>query len=353
MFSIKKQNKNKISTPPGTVSYTGEKSEEPIEIVLVEYNLQEFNKSELTSIEGFIKKRDSKKNNWLIITGIHQEEQIERLGKSLKIHPLVMEDIVNIFERVKVEFFEDSVFAILKEFKIDIEESLEENHICLVYFQGLVLTFIDEKTNIFEPIIERIKGKRGRIRNSGADFLFYAIIDTIVDNYFLTLESFSERIEATEEQLVSNPTEELLFNIHKLKSDIIQIRKNITPFREIINSIIRGDSKLIKETNIVYYRDIYDHIIRIIETLESDRDMVSGLLDIYLSSVSNKMNEIMKVLTIIATIFIPLTFIAGVYGMNFQNMPELAWKYGYLGIWIVMICIFIGLIVYFKRKKWL
>ncbi len=353
MFSNKRKNQSKVGSPPGTVSYTGEKNEEPIEMVLIEYNEPEYKKYELTSIEEFIKKRDLKKNNWLIIYGIHNEENIETLGKNLNIHPLIMEDIVNIYERVKVEFYEDYVFAILKEFKLEVDEILISNHICLLYYQGLVITFVDKKTDLFNPIIERIRGKRGRIRRSGVDFLFYTIIDTIVDNYFITLETLSEKIEDTEEELVTKPTKDLLFSIHRLKSNIIQVRKNVTPSREIINSILRGDSKLIKETDVVYYRDIYDHIVRIIETLESNRDMVSGLLDIYLSSISNKMNEIMKVLTIIATIFIPLTFIAGVYGMNFQYMPELTWKYGYLGIWIFMILVFLGLVYYFKRKKWL
>ena len=352
MLPYRRKKQSEIGSPPGTESYTGEENEEPIEIVLIEYNETEYKRNELTSIEEFIEKRDLEKNNWLIIYGIHHEEYIEALGKNLKIHPLIMEDILNIYERVKVEFYETYVFAILKEFKLKIDDMIE-NHICLLYYHGLVITFVDKKTDLFNPIIERIRTKRGRIRKSGADFLFYAIIDTIVDNYFITLENLSERIEDTEEELVTHPTEDLLFSIHGLKSDIIQMRKNITPFREIINSILRGDSKLIKETDIVYYRDIYDHIVRIIETLESHRDMVSGLLDIYLSSVSNKMNEIMKVLTIIATIFIPLTFIVGVYGMNFVNMPELTWKYGYLGIWIVMILVVICLVYYFKRKKWL
>ena len=354
MFSLKKQNKTKVGKPPGTISYTGEKTEEPVEITFIQYDKIDYSKTKLQNIEEFIKLRDPKKNNWIILDGIHQIESIESLGKNLDIHPLIMEDIVNIYERVKVEFYENFVFLILKEFIIDDEGALKENHICLLYYPELIITFLDNKTNAFNHILARIEGNRGRIREFGTDYLFYCIIDNIVDNYFLTLESLSERIEDTEEDLVKNPNEEHLFSIHKLKSDIVQIRKNILPFREIINSIIRGDSKLVKETNNIYFRDIYDHIIRIIETLESDREMVSGLLDIYLSSTSNKMNEVMKILTIIATIFIPLTFIAGVYGMNFvEDMPAFRWEYSYIIVWIVMVVITIGMIFYFRRKKWI
>jgi magnesium transporter len=353
MFHVKKDRKQKYGTPPGSVIYTGERVEEPIKLSLIRYNKVSFEKIQLKEIQEFKELKDPKKVNWLVIEGIHKEEIIEQIGSHLSLHPLVMEDIVNIFERIKIEIFEDSIFTILKKLSYNEKNELIEKHINILLFENLVITFLDEKIDIFNPIVDRIKRGKGRIRELGADYLFYSLMDQIIDNHFLVIDSLSNKIEEIEEELVKYPSEEILFKIQHSKRDIIQMRKNVFPLREIINSIIRGDSKLVKNSTQIYFRDAYDHIIRIIETLESYRDMVSGLLDIYLSSTSNKMNEIMKVLTIIATIFIPLTFIAGVYGMNFQYMPELAWKYGYLAIWLIMIIIAIGLIFYFKRKKWL
>jgi len=353
MFTLKKQNKSKIGVPPGSIIYTGEKTEETIEIILTRYSKNEYDELILPSVSKYSKEEDLKKIDWLMLTGIHNINIIEELGRKIKIHSLVMEDIVNVFERVKIEVFDDSVFTILKKISWNENDELVEDHISILLYQNLLISFNDDNKDMFKQIKERLKHDRGRIRKLDADYLYYSIIDDVVDNYFEVLENLSDRIEDIEEELVKNPTEEVLFDIHRIKRDIIQIRKNVFPIREIINSIIRGDSKLIKNTTMIYFRDVYDHIIRIIETLESYRDMVSGLLDIYLSSTSNKMNEIMKVLTIIATVFIPLTFIVGVYGMNFQYMPELAWKYGYLIIWIIMFVILSGLVYFFKRKKWI
>jgi magnesium transporter len=356
MFHPKKQKKSKTGLPPGTIVYTGDKEEkEPIHLTLVKYDEKNFEKKELKNIEEFFQFRDNKKINWLIVQGIHNTKIIEELGEKINIHPIIMEDIANVFERIKIEVFDDILFILLKCFKYSTENliRLSEKQISILLHEKTVIVFLEDKIEFLKPVLNRLQSNFGRIRKLESDYLFYSLIDVIIDKYFSILEIFGERIEDIEEELVENPTKDTLFKIQHVKRDMIHIRKIIFPMRETINSIIRGDSPLIKEETNIYFRDAYDHIIRVIETLESYRDMVSGLLDIYLSSVSNKMNEVMKVLTIIATIFIPLTFIAGVYGMNFLYMPEIAWKYSYLVVWIVMIIIAILMMIYFRKRKWI
>jgi magnesium transporter len=207
--------------------------------------------------------------------------------------------------------------------------------------------------DVFDPIRERIRNGKGRLRKMGADYLAYALLDSIVDNYFIIMEKLGERIEFLEEELVTRPTAETLRVIHQLKREMIFLRKAVWPLREVVSGLERGESSLMKESTRIYLRDVYDHTIQVIDAIETFRDMVSGMLDIYLSSISNRMNAVMKVLTIIATIFMPLTFIAGIYGMNFKYMPELEWQWGYPAIWLVVLCIGISMLIYFKKKKWL
>ena len=355
MFQYRKQKKSKIGLPPGTIVYTGDKEkEEPIHLTLIKYDEKNFEMKELEEIEEFFQLRDNQKTNWLIVQGIHNVEIIERLGEKINIHPIVLEDIANIFERTKIEIFDDILFILLKIFKYSTDDGdkLNDKQISILLHEKTVIVFLEDKIEFLKPAINRLQSGFGRIRRHESDYLFYSLIDIIIDSHFTLLEIFGEKVGEIEEELIDNPTKETLFKIQHIKRDIIHIRKTIFPMRETINTIIRGDSPLIKDETNIYFRDAYDHIIRIIETLESYRDMVSGLLDIYLSSISNKMNEVMKVLTIIATIFIPLTFVVGVYGMNFLYMPEIAWKYSYLVVWIVMIIIAIIMIIYFRRKKW-
>lgn len=206
---------------------------------------------------------------------------------------------------------------------------------------------------MFNPIRQRIRSSKGRIRKMKADYLAYALMDVIVDNYFVVLEKIGEKLEGIEEELVTNPTPETLQAIHNLKEDMIFLRKAVWPLREVIGALERGKSKLVQESTQIYFRDVYDHTIQVMDVIETSRDMLSGMLDVYLSSVSNRINEIMKVLTIIGTLFIPLTFITGIYGMNFEYMPELHWHWGYFAVLFVMVVISISMLVYFKRKRWL
>jgi magnesium transporter len=230
---------------------------------------------------------------------------------------------------------------------------INAEQVSIILGHNFVISFQEREGDVFNPLRERIRGGKGRVRKRGADYLAYCLIDIIIDNYFIIFEQLGERIEGLYEDLITTPTPEAFHEIQKLKQEIIFLRKSIWPLRELISALERGESSLISDSTGIYFRDVYDHTIQVIDTMETFRDLISGMVDIYLSSVSNKMNEIMKVLTIIATIFIPLTFITGIYGMNFKYMPELEWRWGYFGVWIGMVVIISGMIIYFRKKRWL
>ena len=235
----------------------------------------------------------------------------------------------------------------------DKTHEIQSEQVSLILGQNYVISFQEKVGDVFNAVRDRIRKGKGRIRKMGADYLAYSLIDAIVDNYFIILERIGEKVETIEQDVVSNPQPEILQKIYNLKREMIYLRKSVWPLRDVINSVMRGESKLIKKGTYIYLRDLYDHTIQVIDTIETFRDMISGMLDIYISSVSNKMNEVMKVLTIFAAIFIPLTFVAGVYGMNFDVMPEIHWQWGYLMVWIIIICVAFTMIIYFKQKKWL
>jgi magnesium transporter len=265
-----------------------------------------------------------------------------------------LEDILNTEQRPKMEEFGDYLYFVLKMlYPGENNDEIEAEQISIILGSNFVISFQEHEGDVFNAVRERIRKNKGRVRKSGADYLAYALMDSIVDNYFLILEQIGERIEATEQQLTENPTPETLHAIRDLKREMIFLRKSVWPLREVISNLERCESPLIHESLGAYLRDVYDHTIQIIDTVESLRDMISGLLDVYLSSISNRMNEVMKVLTIFASIFIPLTFVAGVYGMNFKFMPELEWGWGYFAVLCVMALTAGTLLVYFRRKKWL
>jgi len=285
---------------------------------------------------------------------LHELDLIESLGRHFKIHPLVLEDIVNTGQRPKMEGFEDYLFLVLKMLNYDEKTNeIRTEQVSLVIGKYFVISFQEREGDVFNQVRERIRKSKGKIRKRGSDYLAYALMDAVVDNYFIVLEKMGEKTEDLEQELLTKPSSETLQAIHSLKRKLILLRKSVWPLREAVSGLTRGDSKLIKDSTIVYLRDVYDHTIQVIDTIETLRDTVSGMLDTYLSSISNRMNEVMKVLTIIATIFIPLTFIAGIYGMNFEYMPELEWPWGYFAVWGVMILVAITMCIYFKRRGWL
>ena len=320
-------------------------------ITLIDYDEQNFQEKQVSSIEECFEFKETPTITWINIDGIHEVDVVEKLGKHFDLHPLSLEDILDTNQRPKFEDFEKYLFIVLK--MLSYGDEIEEEQVSLVLGENFVISFQERVGDVFEPIRDRIRNSKGRIRKSGADYLCYSLMDAVVDNYFSILERIGDKIESMEEKLISAPTQKTLQQIHKLKREMIILRKSIWPLRELINGLQRNESSLIGETTGIYLRDTYDHTIQVIDTVESLRDVVSGMLDIYLSSISNSMNAVMKVLTIIATIFIPLTFIAGIYGMNFRYMPELEWRWAYPLVLVVMGIVAIGMLIYFRKKKWL
>ncbi|MDY6855057.1 MAG: magnesium/cobalt transporter CorA [Thermodesulfobacteriota bacterium] len=339
---------------PGTLVHIGEKKTDKARITVMNYDQTRVHEQQVETIEECSSFKDKPAVTWINIDGVHQTEIVEKIGGHFGIHPLVLEDIVHTGQRPKIEDFEEYVFLVIKMLSLrGNAKEIEEEQIGIVFGSDFVISFQESPRNVFDPIRERIRKGKGRIRKMGTDYLAYALTDAIVDHYFIILESIGERIESLEDELISNPTPETLQVIHHLKREMIFLRKSVWPLREVLSGLERGESSLVEESTRVFLRDVYDHTIQVIDTIETFRDMISGMLDVYLSSVSNKMNEVMKVLTLIATIFIPLTFIAGIYGMNFKFMPELELHWAYPVTWAVMIIVGILMVIYFKRKKWL
>ncbi|MDD3806527.1 MAG: magnesium/cobalt transporter CorA [Candidatus Marinimicrobia bacterium] len=344
----------KVALPPGSLVYTGKQTMEAVEIHLIDYNGNTFQEKELSKIDDILPFKELPTVTWVNINGLYNIELIEKIGQLFSIHPLILEDILSINQRPKMEEYENILFIVLRILRYhDETNSVESEQVSFILGNNFLFTFQEKPGDVFDPVRARLRQNKGKIRTLGPDYLAYSLIDAIVDNYFLVLEKIGDWIEDLEDRLIQNPTHDILKNLHNLKRELINLRKSVWPLRDLLSGLERSDSPLIQKTTVIYLRDVYDHTIQIIDTIESYRDIVSGMLDTYLSSVSNKMNEIMKVLTIIATIFIPLTFIAGVYGMNFEYMPELHWKWGYPVVWLVMIAIALFMVIFFRKKKWL
>jgi magnesium transporter len=351
--ALKKRSK-KAGLPPGTLIHIGEQKADVMKAMVLDYDEQSCAETLLTNVAECMLLRGKPTVTWLDIEGVHDIQALEKIGQCFGLHPLVMEDILNTDQRPKFEDYGDYLYIVLRMLTIGSESGeINSEQVSLILGENFVLS-IQEGTrgDVFEPVRTRIRSSKGAIRKLGADYLAYSLIDAVVDNYFIILEKIGERVELLEETLISDPGPETLHLIHDLKREMIYLRKSVWPLREVVSSMQRRDSVLIRESTGYYLRDVYDHTIQVIDTIETFRDMLSGMLDIYLSSISNRTNAVMKVLTVIATIFIPLTWIVGVYGMNFKHMPELEWQYGYLLVWLAMLAIAVGMVVYFKLKKW-
>ena len=291
--------------------------------------------------------------SWLNVSGLHRPEVIRTVGEHIALHPLTLEDIVSTGQRPKIEFFDHYIFIVLRMLSLSDEGTIRDEQVSVVLTQNAVFSFQERQGDVFEGIRARIKNNKGRICKSGPDYLAYALLDAVIDSYFLILEGVSGRLEDLEETLIDHATPDTLKAINTYKREMLFLRKAVWPLREVLSLLMREESPLVSAHTLTYLRDVYEHTVQVIDTVETFRDILTGMLDIYLSSISNRMNEIMKVLTIIATIFIPLTFVAGVYGMNFIYMPELSWRWGYPAVWLLMLAVALSLIVYFRRKRWL
>jgi len=349
---INRQRSKKSFLPPGTVETNTLLDAPQVVITVMQFNE---NFIEEVVFNNLLELKDISNNTcvtWINVDGIHDSNTIEKIGNLYNIHPLTLEDIANTDQRPKFEDYENYVVIMMKMLYYDTE--LHNEQLSIVLKNNVVITFQESHGgDAFYPIRKRLKEGKGRVRKFGSDYLCYALIDAVVDSYFNILEIIGDKIELIDEQLIAEPTPDTLKVMHAMKREMIFLRKLVWPMRDMVNSLERSETNLIHNSTDVYLRDLHDHVVRVIETIENYRDLINGMMDIYLSSLSNKMNEVMKVLTIISTLFIPVTFIVGVYGMNFQYMPELRSPYGYGATWLVMLVIMGSLLYYFRRKKWL
>ncbi len=346
--------KNQAGAPPGTLIHIGEKKIEHVRLTVVNYNEETMEEHSLSKVQEALNACDDPRWTWLNVDGLHDTDLISAIGQHLHIHPLTLEDILNTNQRPKTEDYTDYIYIVLKMLRyIPDQRSLISEQVSLVITPRVLVSFQESEGDVFKPVRERLHKGKGHIRSAGSAYLAYALMDAIVDHYFIILEQIGEEIENLEDRTFSEPGPDCLQRLHELKRQVLNLRKEIWPLREMVVLLIREDAKLIDPVTIVFLRDVYDHSIQVIDTIESYRDLLSSLLDLYVSTISNRTNEIMKVLTVIATIFIPLTFIAGVYGMNFKYMPELEWPWGYPVIWAVMVLVAAVMLSYFKRKDWI
>jgi len=355
MFESLHRRVRKKGLPPGTVTYVGRAQNKAVALELIHSGPEGVRQTSLDSPEGCAAYVDAPGLTWINVDGLHDPECITRLGAIFHLHPLVLEDIVHTGQRPKLDELDDAIFVVLKMLRYNEEERvIEDEQVCFVLRQNVLLTF-QEKGNgdVFGEVRKRLLSGAGRLAKSGPDYLMYALIDATVDNYFLVLERMGEDIEEVEEALLTSPTPDELETIHGLRREALFLRKFIWPLREVLARLEKGGSHLVQDATIFYLRDLYDHTIQVMDTVETFRDMLSGMLELYLSNVSLKLNETMKVLTIISTIFMPLSFLASLYGMNFRHMPELETEYGYYVVLAVMACTVTGMVLFFRRKGWI
>jgi magnesium transporter len=355
MPEIVSRRSEKSGLPPGSLVHVGRRMAEKARITAMVYDASQLLEEELEAIGEAFPLSEAPTVTWINIDGIHQVQVVEDLGERLGLHPLVMEDILNPEQRPKMEDLGGYLYLVLK--MLDWDDARGEmttEQMSVLVGENYVVSLQEHPGgDVLDPIRLRIREAKGSIREEGPDYLAYAILDGVVDRYFGVLEGLGERVEDLEEELVAHPTPDTLQALHDLRRQMIFMRKAVWPLREVVGGLERGGSRLIRDSTHVYLRDVYDHTVQVMDAVETLRDMLSGMLDIYLSSISNRMNEVMKVLTVFASVFIPLTFIAGVYGMNFTYMPELAWRWAYPSLWLVMAAVAVTMLVYFRRKRWL
>lgn len=344
---------SKTGAAPGTLTHIDERKDAKTGITLLNYSLDRLDEQQYDTIEEALASIDSSVTTWLNIDGVHDTEIIEKIGRHFNINVLTLEDIVHTGQRPKVEEYNDYLYFALNMLHLHEDgDEIRSEQVSVVLKNNFLLSFQEARGDVFEHVRERMRKGKGKIRTAGSDYLTYALIDAVVDHYFVILEAIGGSIEALEEELLQDSTPDTMREIHAMRGELLYLRKQVWPLREMISRVTREELPLIHPKTGLFFRDVYDHIFQIIDTIESYRDVLSGMRELHLSILSTRTNEVMKVLTMIATIFIPITFIAGIYGMNFKFMPELSWRWGYAAVWGVIITMVILLIVFFKRKKW-
>lgn len=349
-----KNQRKKTGLPPGSVVFVGNQKVKEVFIHYLEYNSQKLTEEKYTNQSKFVFQPSLDDTvDWYDVRGLHDTDLIESLGSTFKIHSLVLEDVAHTFQRPKFEEYENGNFLIFRSLSFDKKELQVKTEQIAVYFRkGLIISFQENETDLFENVRKRINSGKGKVREKGADYLTYALIDSITDNYFSVLDEIEECIESIENDILNSPGQQTKERIHLLKKELLIVRKSVAPLREAVSRFSKSDSELIEEGTKMYIRDLYDHTIQITDMVESYRDILNGLQDLYISEISLRMNQVMQVLTIITTIFVPLSFLAGLYGMNFENIPELHHQNGYFILLGVMMLIALGSLFYFKRKGW-
>jgi len=355
MSRLVKKRSKKAGLPPGALIHIGVPKPGDTKIERFEYDPAHLEKGELSSLKECALPKASPTVTWINVDGVSEVEVLRHFGECFGIHPLVLEDILATDQRPKAEDYGAYLYVVLKMLRIDEQTGeLQSEQLSIVLGENYLISFQEGLAgDVFEPVRVRLKNEKGRLRLTGPDYLLHALLDVIVDNYFLIMEKIADRIEEIEDELIENPTTATVQAIYRMKREMLFLHKAVWPLREVVGGLQRRDSQLIQDATVIYLRDLYDHTVQVVDTLETLRDMLSGMLDIYLSSVSNRLNEVMKVLTIIATIFMPLSFVVGLYGMNFKYMPELEWHYGYFAVLLLMAAIVGGMLVYFRKKRWI
>lgn len=343
-----------LGQAPGSLTYTDPPPAHEVVLHMLDYTADEFEERDLEHPMDAFAFKDRASVTWLNMDGVHRVDLVQQLGQHFGIHPLVLEDVVHPWQRPKVEIYDTYIYVTLKMITYNKDEqALKVEQISIVFGEGWLLSFQELPGDVFEPVRQRLRNAQGRIRSREAGYLGYALIDTIIDHYFLVLEQISERAEAFEEQLLHDTEDHLQQGINNLRRELIGMRRHVWPVRELVSQLERSETVLVAQDTRLFLRDAYDHAVQTIDLVESLRDVLSGLMDLYMTSLSNRMNEVMKVLTVMGSIFIPLTFLAGIYGMNFAYMPELQWPWAYPVLMALMAGTALGLLWYFRRKRWI
>jgi len=351
MKLVQKRSK-KTGLPPGTLVHIGERKSEKVTVVVFRYSTTSCEEKQVEQVDQ-LSPPAGESIIWVNVGGVHKVEMVETLGKQFSLHPLLLEDVTNTDQRPKLDDYEAYIFLVMKMLSMTDRKDIAVEQVSFVLGKNYVISFQENGTDVFQPVRERLRGGKGRLRQSGADYLLYALVDAIVDQYFAVLEHIGEKIEAVQQDVVDDPKPETLSEIHALKRQLLFVRRAVWPLRDVMTNLSRSDCPFLQHPTKLFFRDVYDHVVQIVDTIEILREMVSASLDIYLSSVSYRLNTIMRVLTVITTIFMPLSFIASIYGMNFEYMPELRAPWGYPLVLGVMAAVGIGMLMLFRNKRWL